>query len=215
MTHHTTIYIKCLKIILLKFLPHLPSTSELISMSWRLQYMALAKQNKKNPRNCKCPVTSYSLYHLSTQSFLHFKSWKVWPLFLKGDDLRLLTNLVISLPPCWWLNCCFSWCCWWRLRWVTVTLKLACQLQRQVFWWVEGFICNKCSDFNVGENIHGSSDICLMGLIYSIEICEIFHQTFGPSHLKWQMFLSYIPSSARQWYISAKYFSVWLYQIAE
>ena len=26
---------------------------------------------------------------------------------------------------------------------------------------------------NVAQNLHGSSDICLMGFIYSIQICEI------------------------------------------
>ena len=34
------------------------------------------------------------------------------------------------------------------------------------------------------KNFHGSSDICPMGLIYSIQNCEISHQTFGPSHQK-------------------------------
>ena len=34
------------------------------------------------------------------------------------------------------------------------------------------------------KNFHGSSDICPMGFIYSIQICEISHQTFGPSHQK-------------------------------
>ena len=34
------------------------------------------------------------------------------------------------------------------------------------------------------KNFHGSSDICPMGFIYSIKICEISHQTFGPSHRK-------------------------------
>ena len=34
------------------------------------------------------------------------------------------------------------------------------------------------------KNFHGSSDICLMGFIYSIQICVISHQTFGPSHRK-------------------------------
>ena len=34
------------------------------------------------------------------------------------------------------------------------------------------------------KNFHGSSDICPMGFIYSIQICEISHQTFGPSHRK-------------------------------
>ena len=34
------------------------------------------------------------------------------------------------------------------------------------------------------KNFHGSSDICPMGFIYSIQICEISHQTFGPGHQK-------------------------------
>ena len=34
------------------------------------------------------------------------------------------------------------------------------------------------------KNFHDSSDICPMGLIYSFQICEIFHQTFGPRHRK-------------------------------
>ena len=34
------------------------------------------------------------------------------------------------------------------------------------------------------KNFHDSSDICPMGFIYSIQICEISHQTFGPSHRK-------------------------------
>ena len=34
------------------------------------------------------------------------------------------------------------------------------------------------------KNFHGSSDICRMGFIYSILICEISHQTSGPSHRK-------------------------------
>ena len=34
------------------------------------------------------------------------------------------------------------------------------------------------------KNFYGSSDICPMGFIYSIQICEISHQTFGPSHRK-------------------------------
>ena len=34
------------------------------------------------------------------------------------------------------------------------------------------------------KNFHGSSDICPMDFIYSIQICEISHQTFGPSHRK-------------------------------
>ena len=40
----------------------------------------------------------------------------------------------------------------------------------------------ECS--SVAKNFHGSSDICLMGFICSIQICEISHQTFGPSHRK-------------------------------
>ena len=31
---------------------------------------------------------------------------------------------------------------------------------------------------------HGSSDIYPMGFIYSVQNCEISHQTFGPSHRK-------------------------------
>ena len=34
------------------------------------------------------------------------------------------------------------------------------------------------------KNFHGSSDICLMSFIYLIQICEISHQTFEPSHRK-------------------------------
>ena len=34
------------------------------------------------------------------------------------------------------------------------------------------------------KNFHGPSDICPMGFIYSIQSCEISHQTFGPSHRK-------------------------------
>ena len=34
------------------------------------------------------------------------------------------------------------------------------------------------------KNFHDSSEICPMGFINSIEICEISHQTFGPSHRK-------------------------------
>ena len=37
------------------------------------------------------------------------------------------------------------------------------------------------------KNFHDSSDICPMGFIYSIQICEISHQTFGPSHRKCPM----------------------------
>ena len=37
------------------------------------------------------------------------------------------------------------------------------------------------------KNFHGSSDICPMGFIYSIQICEISHQTFGPGHRKCPM----------------------------
>ena len=36
------------------------------------------------------------------------------------------------------------------------------------------------------KNFHGSSDICPMGFIYPIQIFEISHQTFGPSHRKCQ-----------------------------
>ena len=34
------------------------------------------------------------------------------------------------------------------------------------------------------KNFYGSSDICPIGFIYSIQICEMSHQTFGPSHRK-------------------------------
>ena len=34
------------------------------------------------------------------------------------------------------------------------------------------------------KNLHGSSNICPKGFIYSIQNCEISHQTFGPSHQK-------------------------------
>ena len=34
------------------------------------------------------------------------------------------------------------------------------------------------------KNFHDSSDICPMGLMYSIKICQISHRTFGPSHRK-------------------------------
>ena len=34
------------------------------------------------------------------------------------------------------------------------------------------------------KNFRGSSDICPMGFIYSVQICEISHQTFGPGHWK-------------------------------
>ena len=34
------------------------------------------------------------------------------------------------------------------------------------------------------KNFHDSSDICPMGLMYSIEIRQISHRTFGPSHRK-------------------------------
>ena len=34
------------------------------------------------------------------------------------------------------------------------------------------------------KNFYGSSDICAMGFIYPIQIFEISHQTFGPSHRK-------------------------------
>ena len=37
------------------------------------------------------------------------------------------------------------------------------------------------------KNFHDSSDICPMGFIYAIQICEISHQTFGPSHRKCPM----------------------------
>ena len=35
------------------------------------------------------------------------------------------------------------------------------------------------------KNFHDSSDICPMGFIYSIQICEISHQTFGLRHQKY------------------------------
>ena len=34
------------------------------------------------------------------------------------------------------------------------------------------------------KNFHGSSDICAMSFIYSIQIFEMSHQTFGLSHRK-------------------------------
>ena len=37
------------------------------------------------------------------------------------------------------------------------------------------------------NNFHDSSDICPMAIIYSIQICEISYQTFGPSHRKCPM----------------------------
>ena len=37
------------------------------------------------------------------------------------------------------------------------------------------------------KNFHDLSDICPMGFQYSIQICEIYHQTFGPSHRKCPM----------------------------
>ena len=44
--------------------------------------------------------------------------------------------------------------------------------------------CNNSSASVYLKNFHDSSDICPMGFIYSIQICEISHQTFGPSHRK-------------------------------
>ena len=45
---------------------------------------------------------------------------------------------------------------------------------------ITGF-CNFCHQSSVYlKNFHDSSDICPMGFIYSIQICEISHQTFGP-----------------------------------
>ena len=43
------------------------------------------------------------------------------------------------------------------------------------------------SFYSVPKNFNDSSDICLMGFIHSIQICEIFRQTFGPSHRKCPM----------------------------
>ena len=37
------------------------------------------------------------------------------------------------------------------------------------------------------KSFHDSSDICLMAFIDPIQICEISHQTFGPSHRKCPM----------------------------
>ena len=37
------------------------------------------------------------------------------------------------------------------------------------------------------KNFHDSSDICSMGFIYSIQICEISRETFGPSYWKYPM----------------------------
>ena len=39
------------------------------------------------------------------------------------------------------------------------------------------------------KNFHDSTDICLMGLVYTMQICEISDQTFGPSHRKCPMWL--------------------------
>ena len=49
-----------------------------------------------------------------------------------------------------------------------------------------GSIDNRYGFYNtvLPKNFHGSSDICPMGFIYSIQNCEISHQTFGPSHRK-------------------------------
>ena len=37
------------------------------------------------------------------------------------------------------------------------------------------------------KHSHDSSDICQMGFIKSIQICEISHRTFGPIHRKYPM----------------------------
>ena len=39
---------------------------------------------------------------------------------------------------------------------------------------------NKMNTAVYPKNFHDSSEICPMGIIYSIQICEITHQTFGP-----------------------------------
>ena len=39
-----------------------------------------------------------------------------------------------------------------------------------------------CTDAVYLKNFHDSSDFCPMGFWYSIQICEISHQTFGPRH---------------------------------
>ena len=36
---------------------------------------------------------------------------------------------------------------------------------------------------SVPEKFHDSSDICPMGFVYSIQVCEISHPTFGPSEM--------------------------------
>ena len=58
-------------------------------------------------------------------------------------------------------------------------------------------LCTKTSIFvhnfdsrNVGENFHGLSDVCLMGFIYSLLICEIY-QTFGSGRQKCPTFFPY------------------------
>ena len=46
------------------------------------------------------------------------------------------------------------------------------------------------------KNFHDSSDICPMGFIYSIQICDISHQTFEPSHRKCPMCLMIFMNTA-------------------
>ena len=70
------------------------------------------------------------------------------------------------------------------------------QIEFQIYWI---FYCSSCwsvspkhdQSWSKGavhpKNFHDSSDICPMGFIYSIQICEIFHRTFGPSHQKCPM----------------------------
>ena len=61
----------------------------------------------------------------------------------------------------------------------TLTQVMACYLMALSFY------LNQCWLLAVYvKNFHGPSDICLRGFIYSIQICEISHETFGPSHRK-------------------------------
>ena len=49
------------------------------------------------------------------------------------------------------------------------------------------FLMNKLPNLDIAvypKNFHDSSDICPMGFIYFIQICEISHRTFGPRHRK-------------------------------
>ena len=49
------------------------------------------------------------------------------------------------------------------------------------------------------KNFHDSWDICPMGFVYSIQICEISHQTFGPSHRKCPMCLMIFMNTVTGW----------------